>query len=119
MADGACSLAPASLPMCGQVSAPDAPHAEACPSAPPECPATIPSCRLFLDFFAGAAAPVTSAFKSLGLLCMQPIDLLYGSGVDVLCPEHKQRLRKLCASGVVGVALAAPPCGAFSLARLI
>ena len=68
--------------------------------------------------FAGASAPVTSAFKSLGRLCLQPIDLLHGSGVDVLCPEHKHRLRKLCASGVVGLALAAPPCGAFSLARL-
>ena len=71
--------------------------------------------RIFVDLFLGASAPV---IKCLGFLCLQPIDLLRGAGVDVLCPEHKQRLRKLCASGVVGLALAAPPCGAFSLARL-
>ena len=118
MADRACSLAPASLPVAAQLSAPAPSDAKASPSAPPVRPATIPSCRIFLDVFAGASAPVTSAFKSFGLLCLQPIDLLHGSGVDVLCPEHRQRLRKLCASGVVGLALAAPPCGAFSLARL-
>ena len=52
------------------------------------------------------------------IVCMQPIDLLRGSGVDALCPENKHRLRKLCASGIVGVALAVPPCSGFSLARL-
>ena len=66
----------------------------------------------------GASAPVSNALKRLGLRCLQPIDLLRGAGIDVLCPEQKQRLRKVCASGIVGLALAAPPCGAFSLVRL-
>ena len=118
MADGASSLAPASSPVLVPCAAPAAPAGRVSPSAQPDLPGTIPSCRIFLDLFSGASAPVTNAFKRLGLLCLQPIDLLHGSGVDVLCPEHKQRLRKLCASGVVGLALAAPPCGAFSLARL-
>ena len=39
------------------------------------------------------------------------LDLPRGSGVDALSPANKQRLRKLCASGVVGLAMAAPVCG--------
>ena len=114
VADGGVSLAPASESV---------PHPSPAPSGDAEAPnsseyreqpSTVPSCRIFLDLFAGASAPVTNALKRLGLLCLQPI----GAGTDVLCPEHKQRLRKLCASGIVGLALAAPPCGAFSLVRL-
>ena len=113
MADGEFSLAPASGPLPSQFPASASSAGKASPSVQLEQPATVPSCRIFLDLFSGASAPVTNALKRLGFLCLQPIDLLHGSGVDVLCPEHKQRLRKLCASGVVGLALAAPLCGAF------
>ena len=75
-----------------------APASGSLPCSPPDCP----------------SLPVTHALKRLGFLCLQPIDLLHGAGIDV----SKQRLRQLCASGIVGLALAAPPCGAFSLARL-
>ena len=64
-------------------------------------------CAVVLDLFSGASAPVTRR----GVLCFQPIDLLRGSGVDA----NKLRLRKLCASGIVGLA---PPCAAYSQARL-
>ena len=39
--------------------------------------ASLPA--VFLDLFSGASAP---ALRKLGVLCVQPIDLLRGSGVD-------------------------------------
>ena len=80
------------------------------PSVQLEQPVFLPCCRMFLKFF-------RDALKRFGFLCLQPIDLLHGAGVDVLCPQHKQRAQALC-FWRSWAALAAPPCGAFSLARL-
>ncbi|CAE7302951.1 LRRC45 [Symbiodinium sp. CCMP2592] len=54
----------------------------------------------------------------LGLDRIAPIDVLHGEEVDLLLPQHQSSMRKLCSSGLVRVAVAAPPCSSFSRARL-
>ena len=80
------------------------------PAAPPK--------RLFLDLFAGAASPVSACIARLGFARLEPIDLLVGPAHDLLNDSTFSNLQRLCASGLVGVAAAAPPCSAFSRARL-
>ena len=52
-------------------------------------------------------------------MCFQPVDLLSGEHIDLLHDETFASLRRLCASGLVGAAAAAPPCSAFSRSRLL
>jgi len=102
-------------------AAPPAALATASPPAfqgSPDQPARVPPARLFLDLFAGAASPVTQSMSALGRMCFQPVDLLSGEHVDLLHDDTFASLRRLCASGLVGAAAAAPPCSAFSRARL-
>ena len=47
-----------------------------------------------------------------------PVDVLATPSTDILCDATFARPRELCASGLVGVAFAAPPCSFFSRARL-
>ena len=61
---------------------------------------------------------VTAALRRLGVTCIQPTGPLHGAGVDALSQAIKQHLHKLCASGIVGLAFAAPPCAAYLLVRL-
>ena len=56
---------------------------------------------------------------ALGRMCFQPVDLLSGEHIDLLHDETFASLRRLCASGLVGAAAAAPPCSAFSRSRLL
>ena len=56
---------------------------------------------------------------ALGCMCFQPVDLLSGERIDILHDETFASLRRLCASGLVGAAAAAPPCSAFSRCRLL
>jgi len=100
---------------------PGVPPKPAPPSAPSESctqPLRVPPARLFLDLFAGAASPATQSMAALGRMCFQPVDLLSGEHIDILHDGTFASLRRLCASGLVGAAAAAPPCSAFSRARL-
>ncbi|CAE7747975.1 LRRC45 [Symbiodinium sp. CCMP2592] len=98
-------------------------QAETAPSldrAPPSTSPADPPARpaLFLDLFSGCSAPLSKAVSNLGLDRIAPIDVLHGEEVDLLLPQHQSSMRKLCSSGLVRVAVAAPPCSSFSRARL-
>ncbi|CAE7508033.1 LRRC45 [Symbiodinium sp. CCMP2592] len=86
------------------------------PSTSPADPPVRPA--LFLDLFSGCSAPLSKAISNLGLDRIAPIDVLHGEEVDLLLPQHQSSMRKLCSSGLVRVAVAAPPCSSFSRARL-
>ncbi|CAE7611472.1 LRRC45 [Symbiodinium sp. CCMP2592] len=86
------------------------------PSTSPADPPVRPA--LFLDLFSGCSAPLSKAVSNLGLDRIAPIDVLHGEEVDLLLPQHQSSMRKLCSSGLVRVAVAAPPCSSFSRARL-
>ena len=73
---------------------------------------------MLVDLFCGASAPVSSAAAALGLCRLEPLDLLHGSGFDLLNDSSFDELCTLAASGLVGAACAAPPCSSFSRARL-
>ena len=49
---------------------------------------------------------------------LEPIDVLVGPAHDLLNDSTFWNLQRLCSSGLVGAAAAAPPCSAFSRARL-
>ena len=74
--------------------------------------------RFLLDLFAGAGSPVSVAAARLHLDRFEPVDLLSGPAVNLLQDDDFQLIRRLCASGLVGVAVAAPPCSSFSRLRL-
>ena len=88
--------------------------------APALAPARLPPARLFLDLCSGADAPVTSARSAMSRRCFRPVGLLSGEKIDLLDDATTfASLERLCASGLVGSAGAAPPpCAAFSRARL-
>ena len=77
-----------------------------------------PGCKLFVDLFAGASAPLSAAIAALGLARLEPLDKLHGCGFDLLDDVQLSRLCALACSGIVGAAAAAPPCAPFSRARL-
>ena len=91
--------------------------AAACSHVPPDA-SPLPSCRMFVDLFCGASAPPTSAVAALGLCRLEPLDLLHGSGFNLLDDRPFDELCTLASSGLVGAACAAPPCSSFSRARL-
>ena len=74
--------------------------------------------RFFLDLCSGAEAPVTKAMRALGADCFEPLDIIHGDHCDLLNDECFDRLLELSASGLIGAALAAPPCGDFSMLKL-
>ncbi|CAE7247983.1 unnamed protein product, partial [Symbiodinium pilosum] len=78
----------------------------------------LPGCKLFVDLFAGASAPLSAAIAALGLARLEPLDKLHGCGFDLLDDVQFPRLCALACSGIVGAAAAAPPCAPFSRARL-
>ncbi|CAE7307255.1 unnamed protein product [Symbiodinium sp. CCMP2592] len=74
--------------------------------------------RFFLDICSGAGAPVSAAMQTLGKDCFQPVDIIHCQDFDLLDDEFFAQLLALCSSGVVGAAIASPPCGEFSLLKL-
>ena len=56
--------------------------------------------------------------QRLGKGCFEPVDKLAASALDLLDDTCFDDLCRLCASGLVGAAGAAPPCSSFSRARL-
>ncbi|CAE7451467.1 unnamed protein product [Symbiodinium sp. CCMP2592] len=74
--------------------------------------------RFFLDVCSGAGAPVSAAMQALGKDCFQPVDIIHCQDFDLLEDEFFAQLLALCSSGVVGAAIASPPCGEFSLLKL-
>ena len=78
----------------------------------------LPSNRLLVDLFAGASAPVSEAAAALSMDRILLLDLLHGVGFDLADSDAFSSLCELAASGLVGAAIAAPPCSAFSRARL-
>ena len=78
----------------------------------------LPPCRLLVDLFAGASAPISTAASARNLDRILPLDLLHGVGFDMACDAQFSDLCQLASSGLVGAMIAAPPCSAFSRARL-
>ena len=74
--------------------------------------------RFFLDLCSGAEAPVTKAMRALGADCFEPLDIIHGKHCDLLSDDCFDRLLGLSASGLIGAALAAPPCGDFSMLKM-
>ena len=107
-------LSPGNPPLCDAKPSASA----SAPALPGPTPA-VPPLRLFLDLFAGAASPVSSCIASLGGARLEPVDILVGPAHDLLNDSTFMNLQRLCSSGLVGVAAAAPPCSAFSRARLL
>ena len=95
-----------------------APTLQAALSPPAPTSTPLPGCKLFVDLFAGASAPLSSAVAELNLARLGPLDKLHGCAFDLLNEKHYQCLCALASSGIVGAASAAPPCGSFSRARL-
>ncbi|CAE7894101.1 unnamed protein product [Symbiodinium microadriaticum] len=82
------------------------------------CHLSSPTPRLFLDLFAGARAPVTSAMQSLRRDCFPPVDLIIDASRDILDDAFFDLLCRIADSGLVGAALAAPVCSKHSILRL-
>ncbi len=79
-------------------------------------PALTP--RLFLDLFAGARAPVSSALRHRGLDCFPAVDIIVDASCDILDDDFFSLLCRIADSGLVGAALAAPVCSKHSILRL-
>ncbi|CAE7378217.1 unnamed protein product, partial [Symbiodinium necroappetens] len=82
------------------------------------CHLPSPTPRLFLDLFAGARAPVTSAIQSLRRDCFPPVDLIIDASRDTLDDAFFDLLCRIADSGLVGAALAAPVCSKHSILRM-
>ena len=91
---------------------------QACLAAPTPSAVPLPSCKLFVDLFAGASAPLSAALAALGLARLEPLDKLHGCAFDLLDDAQYSNLCGLACSGIVGAASAAPPCAPFSRVRL-
>ena len=74
--------------------------------------------RFFLDLCSGAEAPVTKAMRALRADCFEPLDIIHGEHCDLLRDDCFDCLLGLSASGLIGAALAAPPCGDFSMLKM-
>ena len=72
--------------------------------------------RYFLDIFAGASSPVSTALNSLHGDRIETIDLIHGH--DLLNDEIFESVLRLAASGLIGAALAAPFCSKHCRATL-
>ena len=72
----------------------------------------------FLDIFSGASAPVSVAVRALGGDTFEPVDLIFGSHCDLLDDDVFTNVENIAASGLIGVALAAPYCSKHSMATL-
>ena len=64
--------------------------------------------KFFLDIFAGASMPVSTALSKFFTDRVQPIDLIHGH--DLLHDDTFEEVLLLAASGLIGAALAAPYC---------
>ena len=82
------------------------------------CHLPSPTPRLFLDLFAGARAPATSAVKGLGFDCFPAVDIIIDASRDILDDAFFHLLCRIADSGLVGAALAAPVCSKHSILRL-
>ena len=63
---------------------PPKPVAPASSASKPPNSVPLPGCKLFVDLFAGASAPLSAAIAALGLARVEPLDKLHGCGFDLL-----------------------------------
>ena len=82
------------------------------------CRLPCPTPRLFLDLFAGARAPVSSALRNLGLDCFPAVDIIVDASCNILDDAFFNLLCRIADAGLVGAALAAPVCSKHSILRL-
>ena len=78
--------------------------------------------KVFLDLCAGSRTPLSFAVSTAGLACAWPHDAsprVGGHWHDLLSPETEDLLFRLCRSGRVGFAAAAPPCSDHSQLRAL
>ncbi|CAE7824561.1 unnamed protein product, partial [Symbiodinium sp. KB8] len=77
-----------------------------------------PTPRLFLDLFAGARAPVSSALRDLGFDCFPAVDIIVDASCNILDDAFFNLLCRIADAGLVGAALAAPVCSKHSILRV-
>ena len=92
-------------------------HTGGAPQLPPTPPAPPISSGFFLDICCGATAPLSSALGKAGVshIC---IDALGEEPLDLLCDQTYDTLMRLCFSGSIIMAHAAPPCKEYSRLKL-
>ena len=73
--------------------------------------------RIFLDLCSGAGHPLTSAMLQRNCICF-PVDKLICDDMDILNNSFFEPLLRVCSSGCVGYAGAAPNCGEYSRLKL-
>ena len=73
--------------------------------------------RIFLDLCSGAGHPLTSAMLQRNCICF-PVDKLICDDMDILDNSFFEPLLRVCSSGCVGYAGAAPNCGEYSRLKL-
>ena len=88
------------------------PTLQAALSPPAPTSTLLPGRKLFVDLFAGASAPLSTAVAALNLARLEPLEKLHGCAFDLLDEKHYHRLGSLASSGIVGAA------SSFSRARL-
>ena len=67
----------------------------------------------FWEIFAGMAA-LTQAFRTIGIRCVPPLDVIYSPEFNVLNPQFLAVVVGILASHLVDLAHVAPPCASFS-----
>ena len=72
--------------------------------------------RFFLDIFAGASMPVSSAVAQFSADRFEPLDIIHGH--DLLDDDIYDGAMQLASSGLIGAGLAAPYCCHHSRAKL-
>ena len=105
------------------------PVPETSPAPPAECKREKQPCsnssqslchdhmgRFFLDIFAGASMPVSSAVAQCSADRFEPLDIIHGH--DLLDDEIYEGAMQLASSGLIGAGLAAPYCCHHSRAKL-
>ncbi|CAE7282297.1 unnamed protein product, partial [Symbiodinium microadriaticum] len=89
-----------------------------CGSSLGPCRLPGPTPRLFLDLFAGARAPVSSALRDLGFDCFPAVDIIVDASCNILDDAFFNLLCRIADAGLVGAALAAPVCSKHSILRM-
>ena len=74
--------------------------------------------RFFLDLFAGAAHPVSSAVAAISGDRFEAVDLIHGPQFDLLNDDTFALLCAMADHGVIGAAMAAPICGEHTILKL-
>ena len=76
-----------------------APTLQAALSPPAPTSTPLPGCKLFVDLFAGASAPLSTAVAALNLARLEPLDKLHGCAFD-LTEFHRHAIEASSSCGL-------------------